>query len=144
MPFLGRLEHQLHRAGKLRRQVLQHRGDAEQRGGVDVVAAGVHQAGLRAGERQAGLLLDRQRVHVGADGEHRAGAAALDQADDPGAADAGLVADAETGEFARDDAGGADLLEAEFRMGVDVAADLDQRRFDAPGGVADRGGGIVG
>ena len=46
-------------------------------------------------------------------------------------------------EFARDDAGGADLLEAEFRMGVDVAADLDQRRFDALGGVADRGGGIV-
>ena len=47
-------------------------------------------------------------------------------------------------EFARDDAGGAHLLEAEFRMGVDVAADLDQRRFDALGGVADRGGGIVG
>ena len=47
-------------------------------------------------------------------------------------------------EFARDDAGGAHLLEAEFRMGVDVAADLDQRRLDALGGVADRGGGIVG
>ncbi len=142
--FLGRLEHQLHRAGKLWRQLLQHRGDAEQRGGVDVVAAGMHQAGLRAGERQAGLLLDRQRVHVGADRQHRARAAALDQADDAGLADAGLVGDAETGQFARDHAGGADLLEAELGVGVDIAADLDQPGFDALGGVADRGGRIVG
>ena len=93
---------------------------------------------------EAGLLLDRQRVHVGADRQHGARTAALDQADDAGPADAGLVAMPSRVEFARHDAGGAHLLEAEFRMGMDVATDLDQRRLDAPGGVADRGGGIVG
>ena len=72
------------------------------------------------------------------------GPAALDQADDAGAANAGLVADAETGQFARDHAGGAHLLEAQFRMGMDVAADFDQRRLDAPGGVADRDGRVIG
>ncbi len=142
--FLGRLEHQLHRAGKLRRQLLQHRRDAEQRGGVDVVAARMHQPRLRAGERQAGLLLDRQRVHVGADRQHRARPAALDQSDHAGPPDARLVADAQPRQLARHHAGGAHLLEAEFRMRVDVAADLDQRWLDALGGVADRGGRIVG
>ena len=143
-PFLGGLEHQLHRAGKLWRNLLEHRGNAKQRGGVDVVAAGVHQAGLRAGERQPGLLLDRQRVHVGADGQYRTGSAAFDQADDPGASNACLVADAETGQFARDDAGSAHLLAAQFGMGMDVAADFDQCRLDAPCGVADRDGRVIG
>ncbi len=42
--FLGRLEDQPHRAGELRGEILQHRRDAEQRRGVDVVPAGVHLA----------------------------------------------------------------------------------------------------
>ena len=62
----------------------------------------------------------------------------------PVRADAGLVADAETGQFARDDAGSAHLLEAEFGMGMDVAADFDQCRLDALCGVADRGGRVIG
>ena len=123
---------------------LQHLGDAEQGGGVDVVAAGVHQAGMRAGERQAAGFLDRQRVHVGADRQHRAGPAALDQPDHAGLADLRLVRDAEPGQLAGDDAGGADFLEAELRMRVDVPADLDQLLFDPLGEVADGGGGVVG
>ena len=45
-------------------------GGAEQHRGVAVMAAGVHLAGHRRFIRQAGLLLDRQRIHVGAQAEH--------------------------------------------------------------------------
>jgi hypothetical protein len=88
--------------------------------------------------------VDRQRVHVGADRQHGTGAAALDQADDTGPADTGAVADAQALKLARDDAGGAHLLEAEFRMRMDVAADFDQGGLDPLGGVADRGGRVIG
>ncbi len=142
--FLGRLEHQLYRAGKLRRQVLQHLRHAEQGGGVDIVTAGVHEAGSGAGPGQAAGLLDRQSVHVGADGQHRAGAPALDQPDHPRLADLRLVRDAEPGQLLGDDAGGADLLEAELRVRVDIAPDLDQPLLDPLGEVADGGGGVVG
>ena len=142
--FLGRLEYQLDSARKLRSQLLEHRGNTDQRRGVDIVAAGMHQARLGAGERQAGLLLDRQGVHVRADREHRARPTALDQANDAGLADAGLVGDAKSREFACNDPGGADLLETEFGVGVNVAADFDQCRLDPPGGVADRGRRVVG
>ena len=142
--LLGRLEHQLDGARELRRELLEHRGNTDQRRRVDVVAAGMHQARLGAGERQAGPLLDRQRVHVGTDRQHRAGATALDQAYDAGLADAGLVGDAKSREFARNDPGGADLLEAEFGVGMDVAADFDQCRLDPLSGVADRGGWFIG
>ena len=96
------------------------------------------------GERQAGFLLDRQGVHVGADRQDRARTAALDQADDAGPADAGAVRDAQPVKFACDDAGGAYLLEPQLRMGVQVAADLDQAGLDALRQGADGGGGIVG
>ena len=43
---------------------------AEQHRGVAVMAAGVHLAGRLGGVRQIGLLLDRQRVHVGAQPDH--------------------------------------------------------------------------
>ncbi len=142
--LFGRLEDELHGAGKLRRQVLQHGADADQGGGVDVMAASMHLAGHGAGEGLAGHLVDRQRVHVGADREHGARAAAFDQADDTGAGDAGLVLDAEALELAGDDAGGADLLEGELGVGVEVAADLDEAGLDALRGVADHGAGVVG
>ena len=58
--------------------------------------------------------------------------------------DAGLVLDAEPGEFARHHAGGAHLLERQFGMGVDVAADRDQPGLDPVGELGDGGGGIVG
>jgi hypothetical protein len=71
------------------------------------------------------------------------GAAALDQADHAGAGDAGAMGDAEAFQFPRDDSGGAHLLEADFRMGVDVAADFDQFRLDPEGFRADGGRGVV-
>ena len=46
--FLGRLEHEVHRAGP-RRVLLQQRRGAEQRGGMAVMAAGVHHARIARG-----------------------------------------------------------------------------------------------
>ena len=46
--------------------------------------------------------------------------------------------------FARDDPGGADLCEAEFGVGVDIATDIDQGGFDALDDVVYGCGGIVG
>ena len=141
--FFGWLEHQLHGSGELRRQVLQQRGDAEQGGRVYVVAAGVHQAGVGAGEGQAGRLLDRQRVHIRSDCQHWARAAAVNQAYDAGFTHLRLMLDAEPCQFGRDDARGANLLEGEFGMGMDVAPDLYQLWLDPLGELADRGGGVV-
>jgi len=59
-------------------------GDAEHHRGVAVVAAGVHHAGVLRGEGEAGRLLDRQRVVVGADRDPRAGKAAAQVGDDAG------------------------------------------------------------
>ena len=73
--------------GKIARRTQKHRG-------VAVMAAGVHQALCPGGVGQIGRLLDRQRVHVRPqpDDPHVApadGLAALDDADDAGAADTG-------------------------------------------------------
>ena len=69
-------------------------GSTEQHRGVAVMAAGVHHAGRLRGVRQIGLLLDRQRIHVGAQPDHLHVAfagrlVALDDADDAGAAEPG-------------------------------------------------------
>ena len=141
--FFGRLEEQPDCAGKFRRNSGEDGGDAQQSGAVHIMAAGVHLARVLAAKSEAGAFLDRQRVHVGADGEQLAGSAPLDGADDAGAADAGLGGDAEAGEFARDDTGGTDFLEGEFGMGVEVASDLDQVGLCLAGGVGDGCADIV-
>jgi len=91
---------------------------------VAVVAAGVHLAGHGRTIRQPGQLLDRERIHVGAQPDDFVGLslAATNDADHAGAADAGddLVA-AERLELVGDDAGGAMDVEAELWMGVQVA-----------------------
>ena len=68
--LLARLEHEDHVAGELLAVRAQHPGGADEHRGVQVVAAGVHDAVDAAAELQAGLLLHRQRVHVAAQ-QHR-------------------------------------------------------------------------
>ena len=65
-------------------------GGAEQHRGVAVMAAGVHLARHGRFVRQAGFLLERQRIHVGAKPDDLvARLAAADDADDAGPADPG-------------------------------------------------------
>ncbi len=103
-------------------------GGAEQHRGVAVMAAGVHFAGRPGGVSEIGLLLDRQRIHVSAKPDHLEVAvhrrlAALDDADDAGAAKAGrdLVA-AEFPQPVRDECRSAVHVVQQFRMLVDIAA----------------------
>jgi hypothetical protein len=53
-----------------------------------VMAAGMHLALDLAGMRRPGQFLDRQRVHVGAQPDHRPRAAPVDDRDDAGPGDA--------------------------------------------------------
>jgi hypothetical protein len=130
--FAG-LEEQTHRTGQpaLVGQPLEHRRRAQQHGRVRVVAAGVHDARPRAVELGAVDLLDRQRVHVGAQADHRAVAPA-DVADDASLGDFGLGGNAQVDQRGVDQTGGALLGEGQFRVAVNLAApaaDLFVDRF---------------
>jgi hypothetical protein len=96
---------------------------AQQHGGVAVMAAGMHLARRLGFIRQVVGLIDRQRVHVGAqaDGLSRRAFAAADDADHAGAADARhhLVA-AERLELVGDRGRRAMHVVHEFRMGMQV------------------------
>jgi hypothetical protein len=103
-------------------------GRAQQHRGVPVMAAGVHLARRFGGVRQIGLLLDRQRIHVGAQPDHldvaiAGGLAAPDDADHPGTAEAGrhLVA-AEFPQAVRHECRSAVHVVQQFGVFVDIAA----------------------
>lgn len=62
--LLPRLEHEHHVPGEAFAPVGEQPGGADETGGVQVVAAGVHGAVDPGGELRAGALGDRQTVHV--------------------------------------------------------------------------------
>jgi hypothetical protein len=111
---------------------------------MDVMPAGMRPAGDGAGEVEAGLFLDRQRIHIGADGEHPARPSARNLGDDAGAPDARAEGDAEARELGRDDTSGSLLLAGEFGHAVDVAADGLEARLRGLGGGADGALRVVG
>jgi hypothetical protein len=101
---------------------------AEQHSGVPVMAAGVHLAWGLWGVGQIGLLLDRQRIHIGAQTDHleidvAGGLAAFDDADHAGAAETGrdLVA-AEFPQALRHECCSAVNVVQQLRMLVNVAS----------------------
>lgn len=104
---------------------------------MGVVAAGVHHVdffvqisafGFR-GEGQVGHFLDRQRVHVGAQGDGRAGQGALEDRDHAGAGDVGFDFQTHGLQLSGDQFRSAFLGVAQFRVRVDVAAGFQQFRF---------------
>ena len=108
-----------------------------QPGDVHIVAAGVHDrnrvpvrvgCGGRAGEPEAGVLPDREGVHVGS--QHDGGSVAVAQHPDaPGPADAGAHLAAGPLELLGGLGGRAVLLVRELRMGMEVAVE-DLQGFD--------------
>ncbi len=121
--FLGGLEDEVHGAVEIAgfREVA--RG-AEQHGGMAVMAAAVKTAGNGRTPGQVGIFLHRQRVHVGAQPDPlAAGALALEHADHAGDAEPAMHLDAPLRQFFRDDAGGADLLEADLGVRMEIPAD---------------------
>jgi hypothetical protein len=120
--LLGRLEDH-HRGAVEIARLGEMAGGAQEHGGVAVMATGVHLALDRRLVRQIVGLLNRQRVHVGAqpDGLVGTALAAADDADHPGAAEPGhhLVA-AEFPELLGDRAGGPRHVVQELGMGMQI------------------------
>ncbi|ESU48690.1 hypothetical protein P376_3332 [Streptomyces sp. HCCB10043] len=122
LALLAGLEHEHHVPGQLRAPGRQQPGGADEAGGVEVVAAGVHTAVEDGGVREPGLLLDGQRVHVAAQQDGGAGAAAAQHGGD------GAESRTEGDLQAEALQGGEDLglrtgqIEAEFRLAVQGVA----------------------
>ena len=89
-------------------------------------------------ERQPSVFGDRQRVHVGAQRDARAGMRAAQDAADAGRRDAGAhVLEAERTQVLRHQRGGTRLVLPEFWMGVEVAAPRDDVVVHAGGQVVE-------
>ncbi len=131
-PFLGGLEDQVHGAGEIRLGGEAARG-TEQHGGMAVMAARVHLAVDHRAVRELVLLLQMQRVHVGAQRDRAlARALALDGRDHAGLGEPALVRDAPRRQLGGDDVGGAHLLERGLGVLVDVATDLGELGVERP------------
>ena len=92
-----------------------------------VVAAGVHPPGLAAGEVEPGRLVDRERVHVAAKQHGAARPRAVERGDE--AAGRCAVADRQrqAGERLLELVAGSRRVEPKFGIGMDRAAQRDQR-----------------
>ncbi len=99
---------------------------AEQHRRVAVVAARVHLAVRAARIRQAGLLDDRQRVHVGANADAARAVAHLQRAHHAGLTDPARDLPAPLFELLGHQRAGLHFLVGQFRVMMDVMADLAQ------------------
>ena len=119
--FFGGLKDHIHRAVKVAilRQMLRSR---QQHGHMAVVAASVHFSGVLAGVRELVELLQGQSVHIGAQANGAVARAIFDNAHHPCSAHAAVNRYSPFGQLGRHHVRGALLLEAKFRMRVDVAA----------------------
>ena len=123
--FFGGLEDQVERAREL--QVFRDvSGRSQQHGGVPVVAAGMHDARIAAGIRQAGGFVDGQRVHVGTQAQRFAAIAALELAHHTRAAQATRDLVAPLRELFGHQIASAVFLVAHLGVLVDVAAHRDE------------------
>jgi len=121
--LLGRLEDEIddtvRAAVALRRK---HFGRADQHRGVAVVAAGMHAAFVFRAMGKRVQLRQRQRVHVGAQPDHRSLPRPHAQAaDHAGLGQAAMHVDAEAAERGGDRIGRPLLVEGELRVGVQIA-----------------------
>ncbi len=104
---------------------------AQQHGGVAVVAAGVHLAGVAAGVGQAGGFGKGQGIHVGPQAHAGAGVRgaktlAVDAGDQAGGAQPLVYGQPQRVQVGGHLAGGALFLVAQFRVAVQIAAQLHQ------------------
>ncbi len=119
--FFSGLKDEVHGAIKISvfRQVL---GCRQQHGGVAVMAAGVHLAGMLAGVAESVELLHRQRIHVGAQANGTRRGTALDDAHNTRGAHAAVQRNAPPGQLAGHQVSGAGLFKTQLGVGVNVAA----------------------
>jgi hypothetical protein len=114
--LLGRLKDEIHGAVEI--ALLRERGGrAEQHRRVAVVAARVHLALDFRRVRDAGLLVDVQRIEVGAQADRAASAPAFQHADDAGAGESRVHFEPERAQLVGDERAGRLLLERRLRDG---------------------------
>jgi len=119
--FFGGLKNQHHGAIKIF-MLRQMPGRCQQHGGVAVVAARVHLAGVLAGVGEGVGFVHGQCVHVGAQTDAAFAGAVFDDADDAGGAHSTVHFNAPTAELRGHQVGGAVFFVTEFGVGVYVAA----------------------
>lgn len=112
----------------MRGQVLRR---AQQHRGVAVVAAAVHAAADGGLVREAVVLGHGQRVHVGAQADGLAAAAAAQDADHAGFPQPRVDFQPPLAQALGHQVGGARFLEGQLGMGVDVTAQFGQRTVGA-------------
>jgi hypothetical protein len=104
--------------------LLQEHGCAQQAGGVDIMAAGVHHARDLGSVFDVVKLLDWERVHVSSQRNDRASAPKM--AHNPGPADFNLVANALGLQRASYQGSGAKFFKAQLGIPMNSPAKLDQ------------------
>ena len=123
--LFGGLKDQMHRALEI--LILgEVFGGAKQHRRVPVMTTSVHLAVFGRTVGELVQLLDRQRVHIGAQPDRRWRVAALDGADDAGAGKPTMDFAAKFNELCRDQISGAALGKSQFGMSMDVMPDLRQ------------------
>ena len=121
--LLRGLEKELDTSVKPRSRALQDAGYREQPRHVSIMATGVHDAGIGAAKRNVSRLLERERVHVCAEGNTGPRVVSSNHRDDTCSCDAGpdlgqAIAAKQLGDAGR----GRVLLKCELGVGVKVAA----------------------
>jgi hypothetical protein len=101
-------------------------GRANQHGDVPVVPAAVKRTRGLACVRYAGVLIDRQCVHIGAEANAAARRTTPKAAHDARAADAAMDVKPKSSKGFRNKASGAMFEEAEFRVPVNIPPQPDQ------------------
>ena len=123
--FAG-LEHEDHVTGEVRASGAEQLGGADQAGGVQVVAAGVHHPVVPGGVVQPGALGDRQGVHVAAEQYRRAGPGAAQHRGDRGDLGAGADLQRQRGERGEHPFLGPGQVQADLRDLVQLPAERGQ------------------
>src|SRR5207248_1639576 len=123
--FLSRLEDEIDSAIEVSglREIVRR---AQQNGRVPVVSAGVHPPIMARAMRELVFFVERQRIHVGAQTDRAVAGPRLESAHEARRRDAARDLDAEGFQALGNEIRGALLLEAEFRMGMEVPAPLRQ------------------
>ncbi len=131
--LLAGLEHEDDVARELGAVGAQEAGGADESGGVQVVAAGVHDAVVARDVVRVGFLGDGEGVHVAAQQHHRPRAAAVQDGRDRGQALAGGDLERQPVEGGQDRGLGLRQLEPDLGDAVQLAPQGDQLVFDGRG-----------
>lgn len=87
-------------------------------------ATDVHHAGVPGFKGQIRLLMQRQSIHIRPQGEHLAGFTALQNANDTDLSDS-VGLNSHFRQLLCHQGSGTDFMHGKFRVGMDIAADID-------------------